>query len=240
MYMKRYLLYFVAFVCLCSSAAIARADLISIASFSQQGGQPFGVNEVHFVLEFTTDNGWGDAVTPLFNQSISPNDVGKTFTADSSTPFFANNIALATDGKNNRVGFMINTSGGGGAGSLFYEASIFHGAPHDPFYSGIPDLLGNSITRVTFHLDKLDMWGGSHAGDFYDFNGTVSFFDDSNLHNTPEPASWCLALLSTLGIAVWRMRKKLSPGSLGTRFLAFGKDSCHLKSDSRCELPQGA
>jgi hypothetical protein len=217
--MKLHLLCFLAFAYLGFSGSIARADLISTKSFSQSGG--FAASDpIRFVLEFTTDIGWGDAVAPLFNQPITPADVGKTFTADSSTPFFSNNIALATNGNNDRVGFGIFNAGGAGGGSLFYEASIFFGAPHTPFFIGTPDLRGHSIKRATFRLDKFTVApqpGGASQGDGiqYDFQGTVSFFDDANLQGNPEPASWCLALLGTLGVTVWRMRKKLPPDLLG-------------------------
>lgn len=213
--MKRHLLYLTALACLCLSGSTARADLlIASTSLSQQGGFSHA-DDIRFVLEFTTDIGWGDAVAPLFNQSITPADVGKTFTADSSTPFFANNMALAHNGNNNRVGFSILNTRGAGGGSLFYEAEFFYGAPHSPFYAFMPDLMWQPVTRATFHLDKFTIVpqpGGASQGDGiqYDFEGTVSFFDD--LRDTPEPTSYCLALLGGLGVFAWRKRsKKLAP-----------------------------
>jgi hypothetical protein len=205
----RYLFQFCTFVCFCSSVAPARADLVSTTQLSGGGGLYPTSNQVRFVLEVTTDNMYGpDPVTPLFDKIISPADVGKTFTVDSSSPFFSHNIGLATDGTNNRVGFSLLQADGSGGGSVFYEAEFFFGAPHSPFYSGRADLSGHSIKRVTFHVDQLSVIPRlPDPSNYYDFKGTISFFDDANVQGTPEPASCSLALLGTFGVVAWRKRR---------------------------------
>jgi hypothetical protein len=191
-------------------AAFARADFILATSIGQEGGIVGG--EIRVVVEFTTDLSWGtDPVTPLFDETISLADVGKTFAVNDSTPFFSQNIALAADGHNNRVGFSLLQKDGSGGGSVFFEAEFFFGAPHSPFYLGKADLKGYSIKRVTLRIDEFTIIPSPpNPWNDYSFKATVSFFEDATPRDTPEPASCCLALLGAMGIAAARRFQRAS------------------------------
>ena len=192
------------------------ADFILSQSYSGGGG---GVPRTTWsVHQLIIDPAYALVDTPLFNLNLTPADVGKTFTANLGTPFFAKNIGLATDGANNRVALFA-----GNGGNLAYEAEFFYGAPHSPFYTGTADLKGYSIDHVTLHVDQLtSVSPGSepnHEGNWSDwtFTGTVAFYGSGSSlqitpepgsppQATPEPGSLALAMLGVIGIVAYRRR----------------------------------
>lgn len=194
-----------ALTCLLSIASIAKADLIFSHPYGISDGGREMTGPLRLVYEFTADPAFGPLpVAPLFDLNIYPADIGKVFTVDSSTPFFAENIALATDGINNSVGLFL-----GGAGAVIPEDKIIFLGPNPPVYKGAPDLKGYSIKRATLRIDGFNARPNDVVWFDYDFGATVSFFDDENPQPTPEPASVCLGILGAVGVVFWR-RKTLS------------------------------
>lgn len=206
-----------AWLCLFYVTSLANAEYLFHYSFESAGGNAQG--PLRFSFEFTDDIAWASPVTPLFDQPITSGF--KSYFANSSTPFFLENIARATDGKNGRVGFSV-LNDRGGEGSLRFEASFFHGAPNDPSYAGKADLQGKLITGAILHVDRYLTKPSSEPGLYdYDLKVTVSFHDDAipednpeispeTPQHAPEPGGCCLAILGSLGIAFVGIRRRWS------------------------------
>ena len=204
-------------VCLLCLAPFARAEFLFSQSFESAGGNAQG--PLRFSFEFTDDIAWAGPVAPLFDQPITGGF--KSYFANNSTPFFLENIARATDGKNGRVGFSV-LNDRGGEGGLRFEASFFFGAPNVPFYAGKADLQGKLITGAILHVDHYLTKPSSEPGLYdYDLKVTVGFYDDTipeddpvifpeYPQNAPEPGSCCLAILGSLGIACVAARRRWS------------------------------
>ncbi len=203
--MPTYVRQFLAATCLLGIASIAKADLIFAHPYGISDGGRELTGPIRLVYEFTADPSVHPiSVAPLFDLSIHPADAGKVFTADSSTPFFAENVALATDGINNSVGIFL-----GGAGALIPipEDAIIFGGPQPPVFKGAPDLKGYSIKRATLRIDQFVTLPNEAVWYDHFFGATVSYFDDENPLPTPEPTSVGLALLGAGCILVWHKRK---------------------------------
>ena len=208
--MRTHIRHLLAIAFFLSLASIARADLIIAPTFQREALVFQPADSIW--IEFTKDHfGYSDPVKPLFNRVFSPADVGKTFVADSSTPYFLDNIALATDGVNDRVGFP-NT--------VPYEAVFFFGAPHTPFYMGKPDLKGFTIDRVTLHVDEMIFQSNKLLDQpdllYYTFKVTVAFEGAGSWpaeesgggpRAAPEPTSFVIGMVGVLGVVAVRVRR---------------------------------
>lgn len=168
-----------AFIALVIGGA-AHAAVLGTEDFTSSGGASDIFNEFKVTLAIgpATVGPGPNASAPATNAplfggtSVTPADVGRTFTAtQDNDPNFNDFAALLTDGRLDRVTLSFG-SGSLGISGLFLTKS-------GRLFGGNPDLVGNTINSVTLQINSLTLNtpGTNPNGDGiwtdYSFNGTV-------------------------------------------------------------------
>lgn len=222
--MPRHLQGWMAFALFIGVTGQASADYLFSHTYSGRGGT-WGIHsQVRAVFAITPD-AQDEFLAPLIDLYLTPDDVGKTFVADPSTPFFGTNIGFVTDGKNGRV-FFADGTGGSYGGRGWFEKGFFYGAPHAPSEVGPFDLQGATIDRVTLKVLELTITSpGSDPNrngvwTEHTFKGILTFEGQGQLPSpvdlgageavgeTPEPASLALALCGFVSAAGYVYRRR--------------------------------
>jgi hypothetical protein len=161
----------------------------------------------------------GDLNEPLLDVRIKPSNVGMTYVADGSTPYFGKNISLASDGLNGRVFVAYSPGSDGGFGADgWYDKGFFYNAPHYPSSQGPFDLHGSIIERVTLKATELTKLPKTDEGFAqFSFKGILTFEGQAApytpvepggvVNETPEPASLVLGLCGVACAAGFARRR---------------------------------
>jgi len=134
-------------------------------------------------------------VTGIFSMTISTNDAGHTFLANSlNTPGFAGFVAGLTDGANDYI-------------RITDTSSPFYGYLHEADFLGrsvaAPDLAGYNITQIGF---RVDAYYDSYYAPENRYLNTLNYSMDFYGTAVPEPSTW--ALLGLGGAAALLLRRK--------------------------------
>ena len=141
--------------------------------------------------------------TLLFNVTLTPADVGRTFRATAATDSaFSAATAILTNGVNNFIGYGLEFDDGAFTTGVQTEDVLFS----RPI--GRPDFQSSEITAVTFRLDQLQVTADSDSRGI-DFIGRLAVEGISGAAPIPEPST--IFLLGTAAaMAARRARARSS------------------------------
>jgi hypothetical protein len=176
------------------------SDQSFIAPGSEFPVQPDLLGRFFLEVPFAFDRG---VRTLLFNVTLTPADVGRTFRATAGTDSgFSAAAAVLTNGVNDFIGYGLEFDDGVFSTGSQSERGLF------TRLIGPPDFQSSVITAVTFRLDRLQVSADSDSR-AVDFIGRLAVEGISGAAPIPEPST-ILLLGTAAALAARRARARSS------------------------------
>jgi hypothetical protein len=146
-----------------------------------------------------------DPGTDLFNVTVTPADVGRTFRATPATdPRFNEAAQALTNGADDFFDHGLKFDDGFWGLQSELESEVFHRQA-----DARPDLIGFSLTALAFRFDRLSVIvEPGNTGRLVDYAGLLTFEGTANNAPVPEPGTLLLFASGAAAISrrAWKRR----------------------------------